>query len=1022
MAIHYNAFISYRHHPDDIRVASEIHRSLEHFKVPRSIKKKHGQIQRLFRDKEELPITSNLTDDIDEALKNSDWLIVICSVHTKESVWVQREIDLFLQTHPRNRVLTVLASGEPYDVIPEALLYKDVVDPVTGETVRNSVEPLSCDWRMKRKKAKQEELPRLAAAILGCGYDELRQRQKQYRARRNTAIISTALAASLSLAAYFLYTTITIQKANEEIKAANIQIKANLDESLINQSRHLATAAQERLDDGDRLTAIALAMAALPGDDNQRPYVPEAENVLISALGIYSRNAQPSAVGTVSPGMNIGIQNFWVTDSDAVIYVYDQRDHMTIWDTKTLQKLGEFSLGEYTLYKLITLPNDNALISTGLGGSSIRCYKPDGTLLWQRDDCRDMAYLPETDAVLVINEENLNDCELLRLDAATGNIVGEPVDLTLTDSDMTASSFGVDTQPLEDLAVIRYYTYSQTAYYCIDLRSGEKQLLPVVDAYPSQMAVTQDGKLLVLGTAEGTGFSGYFEGNRVNSQATKQIYCYDLRSSELLWQNEISTYIYGISTLSEIPGSGNILCQNSNKFMVLDPQTGEILSSCDAGNSILAVSVGEEYATAILQDGYTCNYWYESNYCYEAKCMKNDVSLAAVRESYYALHLGGDHITIYRSVVSEPDWRCDLGSSITPKNRKISGQYLAFEDYSYLYLFDTQSRTLCRKIERGQNQLLGFSADGTKLWYTEGKETLHTLDIATGNSTSASIPVAQADSGASIRGKFFLQGDCLYYVIGGMEKPELVSWNLNTQEEKRCTLTFETEEDIAYWSWEALAVAGDYLWLWGQERILLEVDMTSGNAQCLAEQTVRRPAFAVQDGGEKVAFTDQGCICLKIPGQAEITVIAPEQANAGSLYLHGDTLLALCDNGFVYRMDDSGNQLSQTKLQVASGFGNSLLSISTDLSAISWHFTADNKLIVNALGTGNVIACDTWTVGATVSDFLMYDESEGFLICRLTNAIGGYRVYETAQLLQMAGEALNGFVLTQEQKVSYGIE
>lgn len=100
MSIHYNAFISYRHHPDDIRVASEIHRSLERSHVPRSIRKKYGKIERLFRDKEELPITSDLNDDIDSALYNSDYLIVICSVHTKESIWVQREIELFLKpTH-----------------------------------------------------------------------------------------------------------------------------------------------------------------------------------------------------------------------------------------------------------------------------------------------------------------------------------------------------------------------------------------------------------------------------------------------------------------------------------------------------------------------------------------------------------------------------------------------------------------------------------------------------------------------------------------------------------------------------------------------------------------------------------------------------------------------------------------------------------------------------------------------------------------------------------------------------------
>lgn len=168
MSIHYNAFISYRHHPDDIRVASEIHRSLERFHVPRSIRKKYGKIERLFRDKEELPITSDLNDDIDSALYNSDYLIVICSVHTKESIWVQREIELFLKTHPRNKVLTVLASGEPYDVIPDILLHEDVADPVTGETRRIDIEPLSCDWRGNRRKARQEELPRLAAPLLGC--------------------------------------------------------------------------------------------------------------------------------------------------------------------------------------------------------------------------------------------------------------------------------------------------------------------------------------------------------------------------------------------------------------------------------------------------------------------------------------------------------------------------------------------------------------------------------------------------------------------------------------------------------------------------------------------------------------------------------------------------------------------------------------------------------------------------------------------------------------------------------------
>ena len=128
MIDHYNAFISYRHAPADIRVAETVQRSLEHFHIPRKIQKQTGKkrIQRIFRDKDELPITSNLTDTISHALEVSDYLIVICSTSTKESIWVQREIEFFLRNHTKNQILTVLVDGEdPYEVIPEILQYDE---------------------------------------------------------------------------------------------------------------------------------------------------------------------------------------------------------------------------------------------------------------------------------------------------------------------------------------------------------------------------------------------------------------------------------------------------------------------------------------------------------------------------------------------------------------------------------------------------------------------------------------------------------------------------------------------------------------------------------------------------------------------------------------------------------------------------------------------------------------------------------------------------------------------------------
>ena len=110
----YNAFISYRHAPLDIKIAEHIQKQLEHFHVPHKLKGeiKHDRITRIFRDKDELPITSDLTETITNALENSEYLIVICSTNTKESMWVKREIQTFLKTHTKDKIFTVLCDGE----------------------------------------------------------------------------------------------------------------------------------------------------------------------------------------------------------------------------------------------------------------------------------------------------------------------------------------------------------------------------------------------------------------------------------------------------------------------------------------------------------------------------------------------------------------------------------------------------------------------------------------------------------------------------------------------------------------------------------------------------------------------------------------------------------------------------------------------------------------------------------------------------------------------------------------------
>ena len=187
--IKYNAFISYKHAPLDNKIAKEIQTGLEHFSIPGKIRKQSGvkRFERIFRDLEELPITSDLNDNIAKALNNSDFLIVICSTNTKKSTWVIKEIEEFLKTHTKKQVFTVLADGEPEDVIPDILKYDTVTRKLsdgTEITREEIIEPLSCDYRMPVRHARRVELPRLAASMLGCSYDELMNRRRQYRIKR----------------------------------------------------------------------------------------------------------------------------------------------------------------------------------------------------------------------------------------------------------------------------------------------------------------------------------------------------------------------------------------------------------------------------------------------------------------------------------------------------------------------------------------------------------------------------------------------------------------------------------------------------------------------------------------------------------------------------------------------------------------------------------------------------------------------------------------------------------------------
>ncbi len=347
----YNAFISYRHAEADIKIASEIQTQLERFKIPPEIQKKTGvkRFERVFRDKEELPITSDLNDDIDIALKNSEHLIVICSVRTGESVWVQKEIETFLKYHSKKNIFTVLVDGEPGDVIPGILLHDTVTRKLadgTEETREEIIEPLSCDYRMGIKKARKVELPRLVASMLGVSYDEIVQRRRQYIRRRNAMIGSVCAVMAAGAIGYLSWSLFQIGKnydlaqfnyklaqENYALAQANYETaQANYLEALRNQSRFLASESGELLSEHDKVGALQLALAALPSEEKDRPVTIEAEYALSNALSSYFA----PGYGLIEPvwkyDAGFEIQEFKIIDDHKYMIMIDVAGNVVAWD------------------------------------------------------------------------------------------------------------------------------------------------------------------------------------------------------------------------------------------------------------------------------------------------------------------------------------------------------------------------------------------------------------------------------------------------------------------------------------------------------------------------------------------------------------------------------------------------------------------------------------------------------------------------------------------------------------------
>lgn len=660
----FDAFISYKHAPLDNKIAEEVQKNLEHYHVPSKLKNKleKKKIERIFRDKAELPITSSLSENISYALEHSDFLIVICSHSTKLSGWVPREIEYFLKFHPISHVLTVLAEGEPDEVIPKQLLETTILKKDEfGETVLDEngepetevleLEPLSCDYRLPLRTARRKELPRLAAAILGCSYDELVMRARQYRRRRNAIIISAALIAAVISIGYLLWSRTQIQNNYE-------QAQENLRQAQINQSIFLANAAERVLqEEHDGIGAAQLALEALPKEGEDRPVLPKALRVLADTVSAYIPEIPSSQdfFPTSKFSMSSPIKSMVTSKDEKTLFLLNESGEVAGFDIGTQKNLffHSFTSGIWERMSITPVENDRLLISDGF---SLHLYNwTTETEIWNLplfldDNGNDLFQLtmnstklqrlenwgmPLDDPYPPVAMSISPDGTILALDG--GNDVIRFIDMKSgSETDTIRAGVSQLEQLMEELKSLDNYDELSEEYHSKYIQNEIQKLIWSPDG-KHLAAVYLDGisddftvsvleydfedetwskfdteatnwedlcfvgndalVLLVIGGIDEL-LSGEMT-NRIGNttqymESTAQVICYSLETNDILWQSELIW-----DSLWEVPGNVTYLDTETfgkeavfacieNSAYILDKKDGEILNSKTYKSTVLS--------------------------------------------------------------------------------------------------------------------------------------------------------------------------------------------------------------------------------------------------------------------------------------------------------------------------------------------------------------------------------------------------------------------------------------------------
>ena len=576
----FDAFISYRHSDLDKYVAENIHKALENYDLPKNIKEKlqlNGKpIKRVFRDREELPLSSNLEDPIVSALKDSKYLIVICSPRLKDSLWCKKEIETFKKLRGRKNIFCVLVEGEPSDSFPEEVLYDE-----DEKGKRILVEPLAADVRgttkKEIKKKIEEEKLRLIASMLNIDYDDLKQRHKQREQRRKMMIV-TAIASFLLI--FSLYTSIMLIKITSQSKTLKLH-----------QALSLSSDSERYLKKDNRLDAIKSSYEALTKFNKVKmPYTPEAEYALSESLGVYDVGFSFKAIDELQTK---GVVDYIKGSEDnKYAAVYDESKTLTLFDTQSLNVIKEYPVDNlfyeesFTFIgndKLAYITNGNLYIVDAKTGKKLDTIKQSSINLISVISDREgnnIAYIDGKELFIYNVKDKKEICRIETNDKYQKkmyfNYYSEYVFVFTMEDE-----FNVNKQ-------------DKITLHVIDVKEGKEINSTTFDAGYINGISTKDDNVFIL-------LNNIFYDSRFNSL----VISYNYKNGNTNWTKSYDGRWGKFITRSLPEGSSSVVVANRNNVYVLDQESGNEIHNFNLDNEIINIYsfTDEELYLAFLSNG-----------------------------------------------------------------------------------------------------------------------------------------------------------------------------------------------------------------------------------------------------------------------------------------------------------------------------------------------------------------------------------------------------------------------------------